>query len=410
MRNKKVLFIGLVWPEPQSSAAGTRLLQLIRAFKNKGEEVVFVSAAAKSAYSHPLHEEGVKEESIQLNSSSFDELIRALLPDIVIFDRYITEEQYGWRVREHCPSALTVLDTEDLHFLRHARQDAMKRGSTEIDYENKTTLRELAAILRCDLSLIISATEMDLLLQHFNLSAKILYYLPFLEEEITTAITKQWLPYASRENFVFIGNFLHEPNWQTTRILKDEIWPKIQRKIPRAALHIYGAYAMDKVFQLHQPQANFYIKGRAADARETLSNYRILLAPIPFGAGVKGKFIDAMQAGTPSVTTSIGAESLSNQGEWQGYIADDFEQFVQKAVALYETPALWNDAQKKGVHILNKTSSKARLETPFLDYIDTLYNNLITHRQQNIIGKILQNQQHNASKYMSLWIEAKNKC
>jgi len=405
---KTVLFIGLVWPEPQSSAAGIRILQLVRMFRRVGYKVVFASAAVKSPYSHPLYQEGIHEEDIQLNNSGFDAFIASLKPDIVVFDRFISEEQYGWRVREHCPSALTILDTEDLHFLRRARQDAVKRG-TAIDYYNDTATREIAAILRCDLSLIISKNELELLLETFHLPAELLYYLPFLESNIEESTRDSWLPFEERKDFVFIGNFLHEPNWHTVRILKAEIWPKIRNCLPTAELHIYGAYASEKVYQLHQPKENFLIKGRAEDARKTLEAYKVLVAPILFGAGVKGKFIDAMQAGTPSVTTVIGAESMSVEGIWGGYMEDDLDCFSQKAVGLYRDRRIWYEAQEKGIYILHKTSSKEQFEEPFLTHINALNSGLSLHRQRNFMGQILRNQQHSANKYMSLWIEEKNK-
>ncbi|PRD48842.1 glycosyltransferase [Sphingobacterium haloxyli] len=405
---KAILFIGLVWPEPQSSAAGTRILQLVRMFQSVGYEVVFASAAVRSPYSHPLSREGVREEDIQLNDSSFDTFITSLKPDIVVFDRFVSEEQYGWRIRQYCPSALTILDTEDLHFLRRARQEGVQRN-TAPDYYNDITTREIAAILRCDLSLIISESEMKLLLQTFRLPAEILCYLPFLEPKIEESTMNEWRPFAQRKDFVFIGNFLHEPNWHTVRLLKTDIWPKIKKRLPRTELHIYGAYASEKVNQLHQPKDNFLIKGRADDARKTLEAYRVLIAPIRFGAGVKGKFIDAMQAGTPSVTTAIGAESMTVDDVWNGYIEDDPDSFVEKAILLYADSKVWHEAQERGAGVLNATSSKAQFETPFLTYIDELKERLHTHRRQNFIGQILQRQHHNASKYMSLWIEEKNK-
>src|SRR5690606_14991395 len=238
--------------------------------------------------------------------------------------------------------------------------------------------------------------------------AELLYYLPFLESNIEESKRDSWLPFEERKNFVFIGNFLHEPNWHTVRILKAEIWPKIRNCLPTAELHIYGAYASEKVYQLHQPKENFLIKGRAEDGRKTLEAYRVLIAPILFGAGVKGKFIDAMQAGTPSVTTTVGAEAMSIDGTWNGFIGDDPANFSDKSAQLYQHSKIWYQAQEKGIDILHATSNKEQFEKPFLAHINELSKGLDVHRQQNFVGQILQNQQHNASKYMSLWIEAKN--
>ena len=124
----KILFIGLVWPEPTSSAAGWRILHLIRLFSNH-YEVHFASAAGKSEYSFDLKSIGINEHAIQLNDSSFDKFIQQLSPSIVIFDRFMVEEQYGWRVAAQCPDTLRILDTEDLHFVRLARQEAFKKGN-----------------------------------------------------------------------------------------------------------------------------------------------------------------------------------------------------------------------------------------------------------------------------------------
>ena len=119
---KKLLIIGFVWPEPKSSAAGGRMMQLISIFKENGFEITFASAAQDSDFMIDLAEFGVIKRSIELNSSSFDDFIKELNPDVVLFDRFMIEEQFGWRVIENCPKAIRILDTEDLHFLRKARE------------------------------------------------------------------------------------------------------------------------------------------------------------------------------------------------------------------------------------------------------------------------------------------------
>src|SRR5690606_26095672 len=147
---KKVLFIGLVWPEPTSSAAGWRILQLVRLFQG-AYEVHFASAAAKPEFSHDLTALGVTEPQLLLNDAAFDGVVRELEPGMVVVDRFRVEERYGWRVAQSWPEALRVLDTEDLHFLRPARLHAYKAGAS-IDLHSETTFRELAAIYRSDLT------------------------------------------------------------------------------------------------------------------------------------------------------------------------------------------------------------------------------------------------------------------
>ncbi|MCZ4223613.1 glycosyltransferase [Pedobacter rhodius] len=406
MNAKKILIIGLVWPEPASSAAGTRMIQLVDLFLRKGYEVTFASAASKSDFSYDFSSSRVIEQEIKLNDESFNSFLKNLMPEIVLFDRFMVEEQYGWRVQQECPAALRILDTEDLHCLRSARQQSDKK-QTEIDLFSDTAKREIASILRCDLSLIISEVEMKILTEAFKIDSSLLYYLPFLENEITEETIKKWIPIEERADFVFIGNFLHEPNWNTVQVLKTKIWPALRKKLPGVNMNIYGAYPSQKVLQLENKNERFFIRGRAADAQQTISKHRILLAPIQFGAGVKGKFIDAMQAGTPSVTTSIGAEAMKGALDWNGFIEDDLEVFIEKAVVLYEDKTSWLSAQHNGVRIINERYAAMKFADDFISLVKKI--NLSVHRQHNFIGQILNHHTVQSTKYMSLWIEEKNR-
>lgn len=404
----KVLFIGLVWPEPTSSAAGTRILQLVCMFQEANFNVHFVSAAGRSPHSYPLHRDGVQEKAILLNDRSFDDYLKKLQPEIVVYDRFIVEEQFGWRVREYCPEALTILDTEDLHFLRKARQEAIKKDEA-LDYFNDLAKRELASLYRTDLSLLISKTEIDILVERFAIPEGQLYYLPFLERRVEDVDVDAWNTFDEREHIMFIGNFLHEPNWNTVQFLKTKIWPLLRKELPNVELHIYGAYATQKVYQLHQPKERFFIKDRAEDVLSTMSLYRLLVAPIRFGAGIKGKFIDAMRSGTPSVTTSMGAESMTLEGRWGGVIEDDIAKFVQQTVLLYQNEKMWKESQREGQRLLNDRFDKELYESDFIEHLSYMKAHLDSFRSKNYIGQILSSQQFNSTKYMALWIEEKNR-
>jgi len=411
MNEKRILIIGLVWPEPTSSAAGTRMIQLISVFLSASYTVFFASAASKSNFSYDLKGLGVIEQAIKLNDPGFNHFLKEISPDMVLFDRFVMEEQYGWRVQEECPDALKIIDTEDLHCLRNARQLAVKTGNSlaSADLFTDMAKREIAAILRCDLSLIISAVEMDILQKQFSIDPSLIYYLPFLEEELTPATVQNWKDFEQREGFVFIGNFLHEPNWNTLQVLKTKIWPVLRKKLPEVSLHIYGAYASQKVIQLNNAKEKFYIHGRAKDARQTIAKHRLLLAPIQFGAGVKGKFIDAIQAGTPSITTTAGAEAMHGNLDWNGVIEDDLELFTDQAVKLYQDKNYWLQSQQNGIRIINERYGKSQFTVSFLKILESLSSNLTAHRQHNFFGQILQHHTAASTKYLSLWIEEKNK-
>jgi len=410
--NQRVLILGFVWPEPNSSAAGGRMVQLISIFKEHGFEVTFASSASDSDYMIDLESLGVVKKSITLNCSSFDVFVKELNPSIVLFDRFMMEEQFGWRVAENCPDALRLLDTEDLHCLRLARQKAFKENrqfSTDDLLVEDVAKREIASILRCDISLMISEFEMELLQSVFKIDADLLYYLPLLLEPVAVSAI-QYLPlFEDRKNFVFIGNFLHEPNWNAVQYLKETIWPLIRKQMPEAVLQIYGAYPSPKVLQLHQPKQGFYIMGRANDAQEVVKNARVVLAPLRFGAGIKGKLVEAMQCGTPSVTTTIGAESMCGDLPWNGFIADDAQVFADKAVELYQDKDLWLKAQENGFKIIEKRYLKSLFADDFVKHILEIQTHLKQHRLRNFMGTMLQHHTLTSTKYMSRWIEEKNK-
>jgi O-antigen biosynthesis protein len=405
---KKLLIIGFVWPEPTSSAAGTRMIQLVDLFLSKGYEITFASAASKSDFSYDFAQTPVIEQQIKLNDESFNSFLKTLNPEIVMFDRFMVEEQYGWRVQQECPNALRILDTEDLHCLRNARQQSDKKKQI-LDLFSDTAKREIASILRCDLSLIISEVEMDILKNQFKIDPSLIYYLPFLEEEINQQVIEKWIPFEDRTDFVFIGNFLHEPNWNTVQVLKTRIWPLLRKRLPSANLNIFGSYPSQKVLQLDNKSEKFLIKGRAVDAKETIAKHRILLAPIQFGAGVKGKFINAMQVGTPSVTTSVGAEAMKGDLDWNGSIQDDPELFIEEALKLYQDKNAWQVAQQNGVQIINQRYLAKYFADQFTQEVERLASDLTAHRQNNFFGQILNHHTAQSTKYMSLWIEEKNK-
>lgn len=411
-QNKKLLIIGFVWPEPNSSAAGGRMMQLISIFKENGFDITFASPALDSDFMVDLSEFGVEKKSIELNNSSFDDFITELNPDVVLFDRFMIEEQFGWRVAENCPKAIRLLDTEDLHCLRTARQKAFKENRTfklTDLLSEEVAKREIASILRCDLSYIISEFEMQILKDLFKIDAALLQYLPFLVEEMSREDLLQLPSFEDRKHFVFIGNFLHEPNWNTVQHLKESIWPSIKKQFPEAVLEVYGAYPSQKVLQLHQPKNGFFIMGRAEDANEIVKKAKVVLAPIRFGAGLKGKLLEAMQCGTPSVTSTIGSEAMHENLPWNGFIEDNPHEFAKKAISLYQDENLWIQSQKNGIAIVNECYLKDKYSEKLINRVDALLNDSESHRLHNFMGSLLQHHAFKSTMYMSKWIEAKNK-
>ena len=406
---KRLLVIGYVWPEPNSSAAGSRMLQLLSSFQKAGYTITYASPAEDSSHAVDLAALRIEKSKIELNSASFDTFVSELNPQAVLFDRFMMEEQFGWRVEKHCPDAIRLLDTEDLHFLRHARHQAVKqnREVETKDLHSELAQREIAAILRCDLTFMISEYEMSLLTDHFKVSPDVLCYTPFMmyaSEDVETA------PFDKRQHFISIGNFRHEPNWDAVRYLKETIWPKIRKQLPRAELHVYGGYPPKKATQLHNEKQGFLVKGWAEDAQTVISSAKVLLAPLRFGAGLKGKLIDAAQYGTPAVTTSIGAEAMyGEQHPAPARVTDDPETFVKHAVELYEKEHAWQPLSDAGPKAILERFNISDHQEQLIKKIKKLEDNLEEHRLNHFYGAMLRHHSLKSSQYMAQWIEAKNK-
>ena len=407
---KQVLIIGYVWPEPNSSAAGSRMMQLIAFFQHQHYQITFASPAQLSDHMVDLKALDITVESIALNCQSFDQFIKNLQPDIVLFDRFMMEEQFGWRVSEHCPQAIRILDSEDLFCLRHARHDAFKQQRKLTDSDLLTSdmaKREVAAIFRCDLSLMISTVEIELLQRLFNVPSNLLHYSPFMFTD--KELSKHNPEYDQRQHFISIGNFRHAPNWDAVLWLKQQIWPLIRAQLPHAQLLVYGAYPPPKATALHDEKSGFLVKGWVDDAELAMQSARVCLAPLRFGAGIKGKLAQAMICGTPSITTDIGAESMQSNKPWGGAVTNEVKEFVQHAVALYQDEEVWTEASENGI---DNAKSMYQLEHHFAQVevaLTDICTNLTTHRQQNFIGSMLNHHSHKSTKYMAQWIEAKNK-
>ncbi len=428
----QVVVVGYVWPEPNSSAAGQNMLALINQFLSHGHNVTFLTAAADSIHKADLDNIGVSSEAVALNCSSFNERIAKLCPDVVIFDRYMTEEQFSWRVKDACPSAIRVLNTEDLHSLRQARHDAVKAqdnalrasketatspdvtpiagAAKEADYNTPLAQREIAAILRCDLTLVISRKEYTLLTKHYQVPAKQLYYHP-----LNVATVDGNAPdFEKRTDIVTIGNFRHAPNWDAVLQLKQTVWPAIKKVLPQANLHIYGAYPPKKATQLHNPKSGFYLDGWAENAHDVIANARLLIAPLRFGAGIKGKILEAMRCGTPTLTTWVGAEGIAEETEnsatqptWAGAICDTAEDFANHAIKLYNSEEDWSSASQLGLVLLSAFENDKESES-LAERIASIAKDVDAHRKTLFLQGLLWHQTLNASKYMSQWIEAKN--
>lgn len=413
----KILWITPIWPEITSSAAGVRTHQLLTILKRRGYEVTINSPCRTNAFRNALENERFSTVSYKPNDSEFDSYISSLNPNIVIFERFMIEEQFGWRVKEKCPDAVRILDTIDLHFLRRARERKLEHiekdslvPSPLLPYELRIddSLREIAAIYRSDLSLILSKFEMDLLTSEFGVPEELMTLCRF-----SPPLSRNVSGFESRKNFVAIGNFRHAPNVDSYRILQSGLWKSIRQHIEsltgeKPELHIYGAYVPREFMKLDNESEGFRIKGWSGNAQETLQQYRLNLAPLRFGAGIKGKILDGWAAGTPCVASSIAAEGMYEKTVFGGIIEDNIDLYVSKAARLYSDQSSWEESQKNGYYLLENLFAEEVIEKNFIEALGNCVKDRKERRMRNFIGDMLWYHQNRSTEYFSRWIEVKD--
>lgn len=411
----KILWIAFIWPEPDSSAAGFRTAFLLEILQRAGYDVRVCSPCGENSYRTRLEELGFRTHSIGPNDPSFDEYLLAFDPGVVVFDRFMIEEQFGWRIQKLLPRAARVLDTVDLQFIRKGREssfveeECISATIPDAVLGSDVALREVAAVFRSDLTLLVSEFEQEVLTHDFGVPAYLLQICSFMYRKSEEVVPS----FDERRNFVSIGNFSHKPNSDAFDLLHRRIWPEMrgllqERGFENCELHLFGAYPTREFMRRDDKRSGFRVLGKADNAITCLSRYRVNLAPLRFGAGIKGKIADGWAAGTPCVSTTIGAEGMSLGNDFGGTVSATCEEFAVAAVELYLNREQWTASQKIGLKILAEKFDFDRNSANFVNQIEAVVSNLPEVRRKNSTGKILWSHGYRSTEYFSRWIEVKN--
>lgn len=427
---KSVLFVSPVWPERSSSAAGVRTADLISSFQARSYDVAYASPSASNDHTRLIQESGVTAfECPPNNEKAFSDVIATTRPAVVVFDRFYAEEMFSFRVKDLIPKTLRVLDMQDVHFLREGRQAAAKAGGSIADVmaarpdaTSSSCLREIASIYRSDLTLVCSPVELDLLVNHYGVPRERLALAPFFAPPSPHEASPA--PYNARSHFIMIGNFRHPPNFDSVRWAVAEVWPRLRAALKGSSdlqeLHIYGSYAPQAAAELHKPSQGVHFKG-FAPTLDIMSRYRVCLAPLRFGAGLKGKIVDSWWHGLPVCTTAVGAEGMTaaDAGDggasgadspWGGlYGGTTAEELAVDAVKLYTDQELWESCQNAGFSLLRRLYDAEGRLAAVHSAIEGALEGLEERRAQDFVGQVLWQQQMRATEYFSRWIELKER-
>lgn len=342
---RTVLVIDSFIPFDDRSAGGRRLLEIMRLMRELDWHVIFVAddGGEYEPYTTRARRAGI--EVLPHRGDAFSAI--ADLPvkiDVAWVSRPDLLQKYLPHLHRRTDAKI-IYDTVDLHFLR------LQRESQVTGRENGwQPMRELELDLarKCDLTVVTSEVERSLLAQAEIPS----HVVPIIEGPTQTQAA-----YSARRGLLFLGNYTHEPNADAAELLVNEIMPLVWERIPNLELTIAGADPTPAVERLASDRVR--VTGYVADIRPLFESARVFVAPLRFGAGMKGKIVQSLAHGLPVVTTAIGAEGIGLTSGSDALIAQTPEEIASAVLAVYSDERRWSDISIAGRHAARRFTPSA---------------------------------------------------
>ena len=340
----QVLVIDATTPCPDQDSGSVRLVNILRILRNEGAAVSFFAdnRAYLDGYSSALQQMGVEVlwhpwlsdpvAWIGANGSRFD---------LIIVSRHYIASSYVELLRLHARRARLVFDTVDLHYLREQRAAELENRDDLRQAAAQTRERELALINTVDVTLVVSPVEQELLAREA----------PGARVEVLSNVHEVFgcrRGFAERRDLMFIGGFQHPPNIDAAQWFVREIFPLVRATLPDVRFHLIGSKATDAVRVLGEAEGVEF-HGFVEDIEPFLDGCRLAMAPLRYGAGVKGKVNMSMSYGQPVVATSIAVEGMHAQPGGEVLVADEVADFAAATVRAYTDEALWRRLSDGGL-------------------------------------------------------------
>lgn len=343
-RRRTVLVIDESTPHPDRDSGSLRLVNLMRLLREEGAHVVFLPAdrAHDGAYTHALQQLGV-----EVWHAPFVERATAWLRrhgrrfDTVIVCRHFIAREFLPALRMHAPNARIVFDSIDLHYLRERRGAEVTGDAAQRRAAERTRELELDVITRADTTLVVSETERTLLQQE----------VPAARIEVLSnlhAIAGPGLPFGDRHDLVFVGGFRHPPNADAVRWFVSSVFPLIRMQLPEVRFHCIGGDVPDDIAAF-AAKSGVSVHGHVPDITPYMDGARVAVAPLRYGAGVKGKVNLSMAHGQPVVATSCAIEGMHLRAGEDVLVADEATSFADAVLVAYRDPAVWHRLAGNGL-------------------------------------------------------------
>ena len=340
---KRVLVIDHHVPTPDRDSGSLRMFQMLKLLHALGHRVTFVpdNLAKRHPYTSELQKRG-----IEVFYHPYLKRVRDYLMshgrefDVVILSRCDFARKHIVDIRLHSPQSRIIFDTVDLHYLRQDSEAQLTRDPEMRRKAQEKQRLEHELINQADETWVVSLVEQQLLLKTW----------PHKSIQVVSNIVDvpgSKTPFGLRRDYLFIGGFQHRPNVDAVLFFVQEIYPLVSKRLPYAKFYIIGDKPPPEIVALATERV--IVAGLQRDARPFFDSVKVSVAPLRFGAGVKGKINQSMALGVPVIATSMAAQGMELQDHEDILLADEPEEFAQALVELYESEDLWNRLSENAV-------------------------------------------------------------
>ena len=380
---KRLLVLDAESPMPNRDCGSIFVVHMLAAMKALGYQITF--APHFTYFFDGQYTEDLQRIGIECLYGPFFGGIDDILESRNDFDVVLVYRHYVLRpvyetIRQEMPLARIVFSNVDLHYLREAREAELFNSQRARNAAMITKASEFEALCRADCSIVHTEDEAKIILQQTALEN--LVELPYVAEAYPSLVGRD-----DRFDLMFLGGFRHAPNVDAMLYFRENVWPNLLQSLPaRARLLIVGASPPPEIQRLACER--IVVTGFVEDLTPWFDAARVFVAPLRFGAGIKGKVIESLRHGTPSVITPVAAEGIGISSGVDALIADIDEDFVDAVLRLYEDPLLWEGMQSAGYELVRKRFSQDKfveLCEKVLRTADTVW----TRRHENALKQRL---------------------
>ena len=341
---RQILVIDALTPRPDHDSGSLRLVNLMRLLREDGHHVVFLPANREhaGACTEALQQLGIETwyAPYAKGAPAWLRTHGARFDDVLLCRHYVASE-FLPLLRRHAPRARILFDSVDLHYLREQRAAELTGDATLRRSAQRTRSLELDVIARADVTLVVSEVERELLARDAP-QAKVAV-LSNLHQ-----LSGPGQPFAQRHDLVFVGGFRHPPNVDAVHWFVKEVFAQVREQLPNVRFHCIGSDLTTGISALAR-HAGVVVHGHVPDITPYMDGCRVAIAPLRYGAGVKGKVNLSMAHGQPVVATSCAVEGMHLRDGFDVLVADSADDFAAQVVRVYRDAVLWQQLATRGL-------------------------------------------------------------